>query len=98
MARAAVGDETSRCVQELLAQGVDLRRYTSVACATDLVALVQALDDETFNLYGISCGTRLALVTMRVYSNAGIRSVILDSTYPVGPPGASATLPSRTRW
>lgn len=50
MARAAVGDETSRCVQELLAQGVDLRQHTSVACATDLVALVQALDDETFNL------------------------------------------------
>lgn len=87
MARAAVGDETSRCVQELLAQGVDLRQHTSVACATDLVALVQALDDETFNLYGISCGTRLALVTMRVYPNAGIRSVILDSTYPVGLPG-----------
>ncbi|MCA9878857.1 MAG: alpha/beta hydrolase [Thermomicrobiales bacterium] len=87
VARAAVSDETTRCVQELLAQGVDLRQYNSMASATDLVALMQALDYETFNLYGISYGTRLALVTMRDYPNAGIRSVILDSTYPVGLPG-----------
>ncbi|MFT4038740.1 MAG: alpha/beta hydrolase [Thermomicrobiales bacterium] len=83
-ARAAVGDETLRCVQELLAQGVDLRQYTSVASATDLMALMQALEYDEFNLYGISYGTRLALVTMREYPDAGIRSVILDSTYPVG--------------
>lgn len=87
VARAAVSDETSRCVQELLAQGVDLRQYNSIASATDLVALMQALEYETFNLYGISYGTRLALVTMRDYPDAGIRSVILDSTYPVGLPG-----------
>ena len=86
-ARAAVGDETLRCVEELLAQGVDLRQYNSIASATDLIALMQALDYDTFNLYGISYGTRLALVTMRDYPNAGIRSVILDSTYPVGLPG-----------
>jgi pimeloyl-ACP methyl ester carboxylesterase len=86
-AREAVGDDTLRCIEELLAQGADLRQYNSMASATDLIALMQALEYDSFNLYGISYGTRLALVTMRDYPNAGIRSVVLDSTYPVGLPG-----------
>jgi pimeloyl-ACP methyl ester carboxylesterase len=36
---------------------------------------------DQWNLYGISYGTRLALTAMRDYPK-GIRSVILDSTYP----------------
>jgi pimeloyl-ACP methyl ester carboxylesterase len=37
---------------------------------------------ESWNLYGISYGTRLALTEMRDFPN-GIRSVMLDSTYPL---------------
>ncbi|MGN6031613.1 MAG: alpha/beta hydrolase, partial [Thermomicrobiales bacterium] len=80
-ARAEVGDSTARCVRELLEQGVDLRQYNSIANATDTVALVNALGYETYNLYGISYGTRLALVLMRDHPE-GIRSVVLDSTFP----------------
>ena len=80
-ARNAVGDKTARCVRELLAKGVDLRQYNSIASANDTVALVHALGYETYNLYGISYGTRLALVLMRDHPE-GIRTVVLDSTFP----------------
>lgn len=80
-ARAEVGDSTARCVRELLGKGVDLRQYNSIANANDTVALVNALGYETYNLYGISYGTRLALVLMRDHPE-GIRSVVLDSTFP----------------
>lgn len=80
-ARIAVGDQTARCVRELLGKGVDLRQYNSIASANDTVALVNALGYETYNIYGISYGTRLALVLMRDHPE-GIRTVVLDSTFP----------------
>ena len=80
-ARVQVGDRTARCVRELLGKGIDLRQYNSIANANDTVALVNALGYETYNLYGISYGTRLALVLMRDHPE-GIRSVVLDSTFP----------------
>ncbi|MDQ3694720.1 MAG: alpha/beta hydrolase, partial [Chloroflexota bacterium] len=83
-ARAEVAETMARCAQDLLAAGVDLRQYNSVASAADLVALMGALGYDTYNLYGISYGTRLALVTMREYPRSGIRGVVLDSTYPPG--------------
>ncbi len=81
-ARQETGDETAACVRDLLQQGIDLRQYNSVASARDTVALMQALGYEEFNLYGISYGTRLALVIMRDFPDAGVRSVVLDSTFP----------------
>jgi len=45
-------------------------------------ALRRALGYDAWNLIGISYGTRLALTVMRDYPQ-GIRSVILDSTYPL---------------
>jgi pimeloyl-ACP methyl ester carboxylesterase len=45
----------------------------------------QALGYDHWNLFGVSYGTRLALRVMHDFP-AGVRSVILDSTYP---PGAS---------
>ncbi|MGB3306762.1 MAG: alpha/beta hydrolase [Thermomicrobiales bacterium] len=81
-ARHRTGEQTAACVRELLQQGVDLRQYNSVANARDTIALMQALGYETFNLYGISYGTRLALVIMRDFPDSGVRSVVLDSTFP----------------
>jgi len=86
-ARAAVGADTRRCVHELTASGVDLRQYNSVASAEDAVALMEALGYPTYNLFGISYGTRLALVMMRDHPGAGIRSVVLDSSFPPEIPG-----------
>jgi pimeloyl-ACP methyl ester carboxylesterase len=62
-------------------KGVDLSQYNSAANAADVADLRVALGYESWNLYGISYGTRLALTVMRDHP-AGVRSVILDSTYP----------------
>ncbi len=69
------------CRERLVGEGVDPAGYTSAATATDLDELRQALGYEQWNLFGISYGTRVALTAMRDYP-AGIRSAILDSTYP----------------
>ncbi|MCA9859275.1 MAG: alpha/beta hydrolase, partial [Thermomicrobiales bacterium] len=81
-ARAAVAENTQRCIDDLTATGVDLSQYNSHASANDMIALMHALEVDQFNLYGISYGTRLALAIMRDHPNAGIRSVVLDSTFP----------------
>ncbi len=70
------------CHDRLLAEGIDLTRYTSAASAADVETLRQVLGYEQWNIYSTSYGTRLALTVMRDYP-AGIRSVILDSTYPL---------------
>ncbi len=86
-ARMAIGADTRRCVHEITAKGVDLRQYNSAASANDAVALMNALGYRTYNVYGISYGTRLALVMMRDHPNAGMRSVVLDSSFPPEIPG-----------
>jgi pimeloyl-ACP methyl ester carboxylesterase len=70
-----------QCRDHLIAEGVNLAAYTSVASAADFEDLRHVLGYEEWNLYGISYGTRLALTVMRDHP-ASIRSVILDSTYP----------------
>ena len=69
------------CRDRLVGEGVDLAGYTSAENAADLNDLRQALGYDEWNLYGISYGTRLALTTMRDFPD-GIRSVVLDSSYP----------------
>ncbi len=60
-AEAKYGPIADACVQQIIATGVDLSQYTTVASATDVVALVKTLGYDDYNLYGISYGTRLAL-------------------------------------
>ena len=69
------------CRTRLLRAGHDLRAFNSKENAADVEALRRALEVEAFNLYGVSYGTRLALTVMREHP-AGVRSVVLDSTYP----------------
>ena len=59
-----------------------MKSYSSAENAADLAALREALGYDQWNLYGISYGTRLALTVMRD-NPIGIRSVILDSSYPL---------------
>ena len=70
------------CRDRLEAEGVNLAAYNSAANAADLNDLRIALGYDEWNILGISYGTRLAQTTMRDHP-AGIRSVILDSTYPL---------------
>ena len=74
-------DAAADCADRLESEGVVLAAYNSAESAADVEDLRLALGYEEWNLLGISYGTRLALTIMRDYP-AGVRSVILDSTYP----------------
>ena len=78
----AIVDAFRRCRDRLLSQGIDLSAYNSAASAADVNDLRTALGYDQLNLYGDSYGTRLALTVMRDYPEA-VRSVVLDSTYPL---------------
>jgi len=62
--------------------GVNLSAYTTAASAADVNDLWHTLGYREVNLYGVSYGTFLAQTVMRDYP-AGVRSVILDSAYPL---------------
>ena len=78
----ATVDSFRRCRDRLVAQGIDLAAYNSAASAADLNDLRIALGYDRLDLYGDSYGTRLALTMLRDYPQA-VRSVVLDSTYPL---------------
>jgi pimeloyl-ACP methyl ester carboxylesterase len=80
--RDAYAPIAEACVEHLLATGAELTQYNTRANANDVIALVKALGYDAYNLYGISYGTRLALEVMRSHPESGLRSVVLDSTYP----------------
>jgi len=70
------------CHERLEAEGVDFTAYNSEASAADVRDLQQALEYDAINLFGISYGTRLAQTVVRDHPQ-GIRSVTLDSAYPI---------------
>lgn len=81
------GDENSyinaldECAQRLVREGADIAHFNTRSNANDVADLAEALGYTQYNLYGVSYGTRLALTIMRDYPQ-GLRSVVLDSTYP----------------
>jgi pimeloyl-ACP methyl ester carboxylesterase/heat shock protein HslJ len=74
------------CWEQFSAQDLDLNQFTTAASARDVVELVKALDYSSFNIHGISYGTRLAMTIMNdlsQYEDAPeLRSVVLDSAFP----------------
>lgn len=70
------------CRERLVSEGVNLNAYTSAENAADIHDLWTTLGLESVNIYGVSYGTRLALTIMRDFPD-GIRSVILDSSFPL---------------
>ncbi|MFH7599529.1 alpha/beta fold hydrolase [Streptomyces racemochromogenes] len=81
---------TKACRDRLAALGVDLGSYNDVESSADLAALRTALGLKQWNLYGISYGTQLALVTMRLHPE-GIRSVGIDGILPPSTAGEALT-------
>jgi pimeloyl-ACP methyl ester carboxylesterase len=81
--RERAGAINARCHEAFRAAGLDPAQFTTANSADDLVGLMKALGYASYNLHGVSYGTRLALETMRRHPDAGIRSVVLDS--PVAP-------------
>ncbi|MEO1557577.1 MAG: alpha/beta hydrolase [Pseudomonadota bacterium] len=69
------------CVAEMEAAGTDLAAYNTEENASDTVALMQALEYETYNIHGISYGTRLALEILRSHPN-NVRSAVIDGVAP----------------
>ncbi len=70
-------------LKECLSQyDADPTQYTTSIAMDDLDDVREALGYATINLYGISYGTRAALVFMRDHSER-VRSVILDSVVPM---------------
>ena len=81
-------EELQRQVDALLAcrrtvseQGIDLGAYSPEAVAADVVSVAEAMGYETYNLYGSSFGTTLALTVMRDFPD-NLRGVILDGVLP----------------
>jgi pimeloyl-ACP methyl ester carboxylesterase len=69
------------CHDRLVATGVDLAAYNSTENAVDIADLKAALGIDRWNVYGVSYGSRLALIVLRDHPQ-GIRSVVLDSVSP----------------
>lgn len=78
---AGFDDALAACHQRLVGQGVNLAAYNTINNAHDVDAVRRALGYDTWNLLGISYGTRLGLEVMRQHPD-GVRSVVLDSVYP----------------
>jgi pimeloyl-ACP methyl ester carboxylesterase len=73
--------EAVRACRVRLSRITNLQAYNSHENAADIALVGKALGYEEVNLYGVSYGTRLALTAMRDFPK-GVRSVVLDSTYP----------------
>ncbi len=84
------------CRDRWVDAGVDFSAYNSSESAADVADLRVALGFDEWDLYGVSYGTRLALTVMRDQPE-GVRSVILDSTYPPEIDGVANILPNAAR-
>lgn len=71
-----------KCLDQLEQAGIDKNQYGSNNKARDGVLLAEALNYESYNLFGVSYGTKSILQFIR-QSTVKIRSVILDSNCPL---------------
>ncbi|WP_327734237.1 alpha/beta hydrolase [Streptomyces nojiriensis] len=83
-------DATKACRDRLAGRGIDLGAYNDTESAADYEDLRKALDIKQWNLFGISYGTHLALVYMRLHPE-GLRSVGIDGILPPSKAGSAAT-------
>ena len=75
------------CYDYFVEQGIDLTQYNTTASIRDLTALMNGLEYDVYNVYGISYGSRLGLELMRAYEEEDndvpeIRSVVIDGIDP----------------
>lgn len=75
-------DILSQCHSRLSGNGIQFKTFNSQNNARDVVNVLLSLGYEEWNLVGVSYGSRLALTMMRDYPQY-LRSVILDSVYPL---------------
>jgi pimeloyl-ACP methyl ester carboxylesterase len=75
----------AKAKEKLIQKGIDLSVYNSAIISADIRDLCKALGYRSWNLWGSSYGTRVALTMMRDYPE-GINSVILESPLPPNVP------------
>lgn len=83
-------EATKACRDQLAGRGLDLSAYNDTESAADYEDLRTTLGIKQWNLYGISYGTHLALVSMRLHPE-GLRSVGIDGILPPSRAGSAAT-------
>lgn len=74
-------ESLEKCKNRLKSAGVDLTEYNLINAAVDLEALRLGLELESFNVLGVSYGSRIALVYENLFPNS-VRSLVLDGVYP----------------
>ncbi|MGK9232120.1 alpha/beta fold hydrolase [Inquilinus limosus] len=79
--KAAVRKSAKKCWARFRKAGHDPGLITTAAIAADVADLRRALGHPTWNLWGISFGSRVAMAAMRDYPQ-GLRSVILEGVLP----------------
>lgn len=83
----------AECADRLIEEGADLTAYNTVSSANDADAIRQALGLSSWNVFGISYGTRLGQELARTHPNE-IDALILDSVQPTDPAlGSLAAVP-----
>ncbi|MFI9203017.1 alpha/beta fold hydrolase [Streptomyces sp. NPDC053048] len=83
-------EATRACRDQLAGRGVDLGAYNDTESAADYADLRVALGIDQWNVFGISYGTHLALIHMRLHPQ-GIRSVGIDGILPPSRAGSALT-------
>ena len=72
----------AECRQRLTeTEGIDISKYNVVQAAHDLEALRRGFGVVSLNLYGVSYGTRVAMVYAREFPTT-TRAMVLDSVDP----------------
>lgn len=78
-------DDVTECARGLLIAGVDLASYSTRESAADIEDLRRALGYDSFDLIGLSYGSRLALEVVRNHPE-GVRSIVLAGVVPPNAP------------
>ncbi|MBF9059056.1 alpha/beta fold hydrolase [Rhodobacterales bacterium HKCCSP123] len=73
--------EIAACVEELRSSDIALQHYNTLQNARDVPMVMGTLGYDSYNIIGISYGSKLALEVMRS-APEGLRSVILDGVAP----------------
>lgn len=81
--------QIQECGKKAAASGADLTQYNSAVIVKDIRDLRKALGITTYNLYGGSYGTRIAMAVMQ-HDPEGLRAAVLNSTWA---PDGNATAP-----
>ena len=80
--RSQASQAMKDCLAELAGKNIDLAQYNTLQNALDVPAVMATLGYDTYNIYGISYGTKLTLEVMRS-APQGLRAVIIDGVAPL---------------